>query len=84
MKRMLIYIAASYAALLGVIAALSVALHRERSRCLPMPQVPDQVRRKMADLAEMAADTAADIESYAANRLEDARAVAERAAHAIR
>lgn len=85
MKRMLIFIAASYAVLLAVIAGLSIALQRERARrCLSIPEVPEQVRKKMADLASLAADTAADIDSYASRRIKDARALAERAAHALR
>ena len=85
MKRLLISIAASYVVLLGVIAGLSIALHRERTRrCLTIPEVPEQVRRKMADLAELAADTAADINSFASQRMQDAKSMAEKAAHALR
>jgi hypothetical protein len=70
-KRMMIPMAASYAALLVVIAGLSVALQRERARrCIPIPEVPKGVRRKVSALVSRATDTA--------------ESVAEKAVHAVR
>jgi hypothetical protein len=85
MKRMCLIMAAPFLALLAVIAGLSIALRKERQRkCIPIPEVPQQVRRKMADLAALATDTAAEIDSLATRGIKGARSVADRAVHVLR
>ncbi len=85
MKRMWILMAAPFVALLAVIAGLSIALRKERQRKrIPIPEVPQQVRRKMADLASLASDTATEIDSLATRGIKGARSMADRAAHVLR
>jgi hypothetical protein len=59
---MMLPMAASFAALLAVIAGLGVALRKERARrCLTVPEVPKGVRQKVSELVSRATSTAESV-----------------------
>jgi hypothetical protein len=77
-------LAGGYGALLAVIAGLSWALHRERSRrCLELPEVPEKLRREAAELASKAAAVAAEVNAFATHAAEEAKALTQKAAKAV-
>ena len=79
-------IAGSYAALLVVIAALGVVVWRQRrrARCIPIPEVPEGVRKQIFGVAARAADAADEVTSLASRATAGAKSVAEKATKILR
>jgi hypothetical protein len=86
MGRVRTIIAGSYAALLLAIVTLGLVVLKQRreAKRFHLPEIPQGMRRQIADVASWAAGAAGDVSSFATHTATEAKSTAKKATKALR